>query len=80
MCEPTIACTTDEYRTSLIQLWNAADEKTTTVEQIDNGLKCLSIMLFGLDESDPLIRYENQIMLEMVSVRVVRFKIGCISN
>jgi len=74
MCEPTIACTTRQYRESAVLLINAMKDTTSTVQQIDNGFKCLSIMYFGLDESDPLINHENQLLFEMVGARVTIFE------
>ena len=74
MCEPTIVCTTRVYRESSVQLINAMKDPTSTVQQIDNGFKCLSIMYFGLDEADPLINHENQLLFEMVGARVIRFE------
>ncbi len=57
----SIEVSTDEYRKSAGEFFRALKDETTTLEQADNGFKCLGLMYFGLKDDE----FENEMLQQI---------------
>jgi len=57
----TIEVTTEDYRKASKEFFLALKEESTTLEQADNGFKCLGLMYFGLSDEE----FDNEKLQEV---------------
>lgn len=80
----SIKVSSDEYRKSACQLLNSIDDTNSTIDELENGFKCLGLMYFGLDlenefgENKTLLdikQNESAIILNLVSEKLLKYKL-----